>query len=65
MVELKGVINNIHYYIDKYQEDNKILKGRKSGIPGPTVIIGNRKTINMIFNQFRKEKIIRLLNDRI
>jgi len=67
MVKFKGIIDNVFYYIDNYQENNKLLKGRKTSdlktpfIPGITFIIGNEKTINQLFNQFRKEKIMRLL----
>jgi hypothetical protein len=69
MVKLKGIINNVSYYIDEYMENNKILKGTKGTKGSYTskkiyfVIIGNEKTINIIFNKFRSEKIKRLLKN--
>jgi len=67
MVNKKGIIDNIHYFIDDYLEDGKIMKGRKGSElktpnnPGYSFIIGNSKTINQIFKQLRKEKFKRLL----
>jgi hypothetical protein len=66
MVKLKGIINNVSYYIDEYMENNKILKGTKGSYTSKKiyfVIIGNEKTINIIFNKFRSEKIKRLLKN--
>jgi len=66
MIEYKGTYKNINYYIDDYQEDNKLLKGRKEG-SGQELVIGNLKTINLIFDAFKKEqrleKLKRILNE--
>ena len=69
MVELKGIIDNVSYYIDEYMDDYIMIKGRKSSDlltpkkPGKSFIIGNQKTINLIFNRIRIKKIKRLLKN--
>lgn len=67
MVELfKHKIDGINIYIDEYQEDNKILKGRKDGVSEHTFMIMNKKTAELLYSIFiikeRKEKIMNIRN---
>lgn len=58
-------INGIPIYINEYQEDNNILKGRKQDSVTEFMVM-NRKTAERLYNIFiikeRNEKIKKLKN---
>jgi len=61
MVEKTNFIyNNMNVYIDEYQEDNKMLVGRKQG-SDEKFMICNKKTVNILERQIiyelRKKKL--------
>ena len=66
MVNKVGDMNGIALYEDQYMEDDKIMKGRKSGYPNTTFFIANPKTAKLIYKTYqsklRKDKLNYLNN---
>lgn len=64
MINKIGIMDEIPIYEDPLMEDNKILKGRKSG--GTTFIVANPRTAQLIYKTFlmksRKDKLDYLNN---